>query len=431
MTTPGPEDFWRETGTIDEEPPTGGDPKPKGNRPPQAAPITLHWHGDPNDPEEKEDPLIAKIAPRVGKGLIAGQWGLYKTFTALDMAASVMTGHPFASHPVRRQGGVLFIAAEGSGSIRRRLKAIIQGKLKDLGPPDDTFVPVDLDQLPFVWTADFPSPRLPSLLTKNGPEALRDLAKTVAAEMRARFDLDLALIVIDTMAAASGMTDEDNAAEVQRLFGALEFVAKAVQTCVMGVDHFGKNVETGTRGSSAKESAADFVLALLGDRALSGAVRNARMGIRKLRDGDTGIEFPFRLSVVELGTDRWDEPITSGFITWEGAAKSSAKAAPKALRAFLRDLNTALLDHGQVMNPYGAEGSAIRVVDKDKVRDEFCRNHPAQESDTPKKQAAAKRQQWNRALKEAEAVEAVICREIGGIDYLWPHPALAPDPMAA
>ena len=35
---------------------------------------------------------------------------------------------------------------------------------------------------------------------------------------------------------------------------------------VLGVDHFGKAVETGTRGSSAKEAAADTVLAMLATR---------------------------------------------------------------------------------------------------------------------------------------------------------------------
>ena len=35
---------------------------------------------------------------------------------------------------------------------------------------------------------------------------------------------------------------------------------------MLGVDHFGKNIEAGTRGAGAKESSADLVLACLGDK---------------------------------------------------------------------------------------------------------------------------------------------------------------------
>jgi hypothetical protein len=37
---------------------------------------------------------------------------------------------------------------------------------------------------------------------------------------------------------------------------------------VLGVDHFGKDVNLGTRGGSSKESSGDLVLACLGERGL-------------------------------------------------------------------------------------------------------------------------------------------------------------------
>ena len=52
----------------------------------------------------------------------------------------------------------------------------------------------------------------------------------------------------------------------------------------LGVDHFGKNSETGTRGSSSKEASADLVLACLGG-SLSGVVTDARLAVRKNRAG--------------------------------------------------------------------------------------------------------------------------------------------------
>jgi len=48
--------------------------------------------------------LIDKLLPETGVGLLSGQWGTYKTFTAVDLAAAVVTGTPFAGFPVARQG---------------------------------------------------------------------------------------------------------------------------------------------------------------------------------------------------------------------------------------------------------------------------------------------------------------------------------------
>ena len=86
------------------------------------SPIKLTWHGeDANEP--LVDWIVEDMLYQVGVALIAGQWGTYKTFVAIDLAASVMTKTPFAGRAVNRQGGVLFIAAEGQAQVRIRIKA--------------------------------------------------------------------------------------------------------------------------------------------------------------------------------------------------------------------------------------------------------------------------------------------------------------------
>src|SRR4051812_24139066 len=59
-------------------------------------------------------------------GSIAAMYGkpaAYKTFVALLISFAIATGLPFAGHAVR-QGQVLYIAAEGTGGIRRRFAAL-------------------------------------------------------------------------------------------------------------------------------------------------------------------------------------------------------------------------------------------------------------------------------------------------------------------
>ena len=66
--------------------------------------------------------------------------------------------------------------------------------------------------------------------------------------------------------------------------GAVATIA-ADRHLAVGIDHFGKVAETGTRGSSAKEGHADTVLALLADREINGTISNTRLAVRKQRDG--------------------------------------------------------------------------------------------------------------------------------------------------
>jgi hypothetical protein len=102
-------------------------------------------------------------------------------------------------------------------------------------------------------------------------------------------------------------------------------LSKRTRALAAGIDHFGKVVETGTRGTSAKEAAADAILALLADRALSGAVSNCRLAVRKIREGQPGVEIPFTPKIVEIGTDPDGDPETRVVIDWTAPVQSPDK----------------------------------------------------------------------------------------------------------
>jgi hypothetical protein len=69
----------------------------------------LHWHGEV-DPHDGRAWTVQDLVPEVGKGVIAGQWGTFKTFAALDLAHAIMSGEPFLDFEIVRRGGVLFLA---------------------------------------------------------------------------------------------------------------------------------------------------------------------------------------------------------------------------------------------------------------------------------------------------------------------------------
>src|SRR5262249_52529886 len=69
--------------------------------------------------------LVKGLLPETGVGILAGQWGSFKTTAALDLSVAVMTGAAFAGqYRVKRKGAVLYFAVEGAGTLKTRLAAI-------------------------------------------------------------------------------------------------------------------------------------------------------------------------------------------------------------------------------------------------------------------------------------------------------------------
>jgi AAA domain len=66
--------------------------------------LPLQWHGDA--PWQPPKWMIRNRLPETGAGLLVGQWGMLKTFMALDLSAHVMLGWEWTGEPVYRQSGV-------------------------------------------------------------------------------------------------------------------------------------------------------------------------------------------------------------------------------------------------------------------------------------------------------------------------------------
>ena len=244
---------------------------------------------------------------------------------------------------------------------------------------------------------------------------LTEMVINAAAQMKERFGLDLALIVIDTLSSAADFNDQNDAAEGQAVMNILSQLSRVSGAFALAVDHFGKDATSGTRGTSAKEAAVDVVLAILADKDVNGTVTNTRMAVRKLRGGKTGEETPFQLEVVEISNEDEEETETTCTVVWEdtrvGAAEPS-KRIPKGLKIFHAAMTIALLDHGAELRPLGDEGPLIRAVAEPKLRDEFVASYPADNLD-------AKGKAYRRALKDAREQGLIGSRTVVGVDQIW------------
>jgi hypothetical protein len=349
--------------------------------------------------------LIKNLLPETGAGLLSGQWGTYKTTTALDVSVSVMAGLPFAGRfKVKRRGGVAYFAVEGSSGLRSRLDTIA----RERGVTG---------ALPFAWRAD-----CPPLTASNALEALTRMAKEAGQEIKRRFSVPLVLIYIDTMIAAAAYAnagDDNDTAVAQKVMSVLSGLSHHTGALVLGIDHFGKIIDTGTRGSSAKEGHADVVLALLGDRQLNGTITNNRLAVRKLREGVSGLELPFAPRDVTISTDEDEEEITRKVLDWNKQATSTTPddtGWSKSLQLLRRILMTMLADAGSDVMPF-ADGPVVRAVDLKLIRAEFYKQYPA--DGDAKQQTNVRRQAFNRAIKDAQAKSLIMVREVGGVQLVW------------
>ncbi len=220
--------------------------------------------------------LIKGVLPKAELAVIYGASASGKSFLVLDMAAAIATGRDWNGRKTTK-GRVLIVVAEGASGYRNRLLAHAQqheGKFPGIKIIADT----------------------PNL------HSSRDHS-LVAKEIEASGGADL--IVVDTLAAASAGADENSGEDMGTIIENCKQLHKATGALVLLVHHSGKDESRGARGWSGLKAATDAEIEVT-------RLADTRVAtITKLKDGDDGAKFAFRLVRVEVGTDADSDPMTS------------------------------------------------------------------------------------------------------------------------
>lgn len=320
------------------------------------------------------------------------------------MSFSLMT--PFAGrYRIKRRGAVLYYAVEGKGGIDNRLCAIAESHgLDGLG-------------LPFKYRGNCP----PLKERTSIPTLCRQYDEALA-ELRAEFGTSIEIVAVffDTWARASGADDKGDDSD-QGVTGAIlktliAFQEHAKCVCVP-IDHFGKDISRGVRGSSDKESI-DGLLATLGERGISGPVTKTRLAVRKVKDAEAGFEIPFTPRVIETGIDEDDEPITALLLDWGHPQDSPVPVEkPNTNVELLRaSLEAVIAVEGKPLERRG--GSVIAVLDEpvyQKFRADFrpAKGKPVADDTV--------RRYFAKAL--ADDTAGTGRRTTKGVTYLWRNTA--------
>jgi hypothetical protein len=230
--------------------------------------------------------VVQGTVPLVGVGLMSGQTGAAKTWLSTYLSACILLERTFAGMHVDHPGGVLYFEVENS-SVDVRIRAACS----EMGG--------DATQLPFLFCES-----IGPLFTRRRPDKkqVETLRKKIAWAKEAiltRYGVPLRLVIIDTLTSVAGIEDHDDTAENAAFMGVCAELAREFQLFVLVCDHFGKNIEAGTRGSSAKESRADVVLAVIG-KPDQPDEEPRKLRWRKMRNAASGREMQFRLRRVDI-----------------------------------------------------------------------------------------------------------------------------------
>jgi hypothetical protein len=236
--------------------------------------------------------LVKDLIPRAGLTVIWGPPKCGKSFWMFDTAMHITLGLPYRGRRVR-QGTVVYLALEGGHGFRARIEAFRQRHR--------------VTEAPFFLITGIAD------LVADHAGLVEDIRKELGSN-------NPALVVIDTLnrsLVGSENKPEDMAAYVR----AADAIREAFNCAVAVIHHCGVD-GTRPRGHTSLTGAADAQLATRRD-----AAGNIVVTVEAMKDGPEGEVIFSKLEVVEVGTDKDGEVITSCIVLpVEGGAVRPATA---------------------------------------------------------------------------------------------------------
>jgi hypothetical protein len=338
---------------------------------------------------------VLRVIPARGLIVIWGASGSGKTFVALDMAAAIDRGLPWAGRRTRR-GAVAYIAAEGH--LRDRLDAYLRHNM---------LTSADLNGLRVLDSAV--NLLDPTADTQPLLEALREVAGEVGG---------LAMVIIDTLNRVMPGGDENSSEDMGMVIAAAKLIERELRCAIVFIHHSGKDESRGSRGHSSLKAATDAEISIKRD----GDIRTVTA--EKVRDGaDSEVLMSFRLRPVDLGAMRevdadadGDERRTSCVVE---PAEATGPSAPARLsdtdRIALRVLEALCAETDERTEATSMHPAGLSRVAVDQWRERFRRERGVEKDDAKAMEASKKA--FQRALDRLVASRVVGVHEARA--WLW------------
>jgi hypothetical protein len=336
--------------------------------------------------------LIKGVLPRDGLAVVWGAKKNGKSFWVFDLIMHVVTGRQYRSHKVR-QGGVAYIALEGSSGFDNRVEAWRQRYCND---PDE---------------------ELPLLLINERLNLVNDYRVLITA-IRKQLP-DVVLIVIDTLNRALA-GDENNSLDMGKFIRAADALGTAFGCLVLLIHHCGI-AGSRPRGHTSLAGADDASIAIERNKE-----KVIKATVEHAKDFEAGAVFASRLAPIEIGTDK-DGDAVSSCVVVEVAAEDAEEAedaepadaggrkVPKGAQGALDILRRLLASSIDSIAPKDSGlPDGTRVCREERWRTYFYEASSSRKQDT-------KKRAFNRAYNELIKAGIISEWEDG---YVWLLPPL-------
>ena len=306
------------------------------------------------------DWLIEGLIEQPAVGFVFGPSGESKTFVTLDWSLSVAAGRPWHGRAVK-QGPVVYIVAEGSAGIPKRVKAWLQHN--QVPSVDDAFFVLEAVQL-----------------------RTRGDVSVLLQQIKERCEKP-ALIIFDTFAQCFVGGEENSAKEVGEAIAAARRLLAKTGATVLLVHHSGKAKDSPERGSSALRGNADVMISVGMSQSRAVPIKNT-----KQKDQEHFDDIKLTLQQFDLGRDEDGQEVSSCVLVPRGRGEcvTAGPAVPRSHPTTNESQRHALLalPEGEGILSSGDWRKAIGA---------------ARECDVSPKTFA----NWRKALLEKDLVEAV------------------------
>ncbi len=229
---------------------------------------------------------VRNVLPAIGYAALYGPSGSGKSFLAIDAACAIAQGSPWFGNRVHATP-VVYVALEGEAGLKLRVQAWESANNRKM--PENMHLVLQ----PFKLTS---------------PSDIRALAEVVPAG---------AVLFLDTLNRAAPTADENTSSDMGQILESVKTLQGLTGGLVVLVHHTGKDTTKGLRGHSSLLAAMDATIEV----ARSGDKRE--WSVAKAKDGEDGKSHPFRLKIIDLGRDEFDDPLTSCVI--EGVDSGAAR----------------------------------------------------------------------------------------------------------
>jgi hypothetical protein len=236
--------------------------------------------------------IVRGVIPAEGLAALYGASGSGKSFLVLDMACAIASG-AYEWFGLRvTQAPVTYVCLEGEAGLNKRIKAWCSYHKKTF-PNALRFVAQSFNLL---------------------SDDISELAKAINLSKNSS-----GLVVIDTLNRAAPGADENSSVDMGNIIAGAKKLQNLIGGIVLLVHHTGKDTTKGLRGHSSLYAALDGAVEVIKSDS------RLEWNVAKSKDDVTGGAYPFKLEVINIGTDEEGESITSCVATTDENGVNGAR----------------------------------------------------------------------------------------------------------